>query len=108
MFVAAIYGAYFGAGLGVVPLAVLGLDIPGPLNRINGLRSVLALTVNTVAVVIFVIRAHAAWEAAALMAGSSLVGGYVGASITRRIPSVLLGVIILILGVTTGVCLLVG
>jgi uncharacterized membrane protein YfcA len=90
-FIAAIYGAYFGAGLGVVLLAVLGLAIPEPLNRINGLRSVLALTVNTVAVVIFVIHAHVAWEAAALMAGSSLVGGYVGARIARRIPSVACG-----------------
>jgi uncharacterized membrane protein YfcA len=108
VFLAAVYGAYFGAGLGVVLLAVLGLAMPEPLNRINGLRSVLALTVNTIAVIIFVIHAHIAWEAAALMAGSSLVGGYVGARLARRIPTVVLRVVILILGVATGIALLVG
>jgi uncharacterized membrane protein YfcA len=106
-FAAAAYGAYFGAGLGVVLLAVLGLCMDETLNRINGLRSVLAFIVNTVAVLIFALRADVVWGAAALMAGSSLIGGYVGARIARRIPPVVLRVIILVLGVATAVHLLV-
>jgi len=107
-FVASIYGAYFGAGLGVVMLAVLGLALPDPLVRINGLRTVLALLVNTVAVLIFVIHAHVAWNAAGLMAGAALIGGYVGARASRRIPPVLLRIIILALGLATSIRLLVG
>jgi uncharacterized protein len=107
-FLASIYGAYFGAGLGVVLLAVLGLALGDSLIRINGLRTVLALLVHTVAVLVFVIHAHVAWTAAGLMAGAALVGGYIGARIARRIPPVVLRVIILALGLTTAIRLLVG
>ncbi|HEX3947254.1 MAG TPA: sulfite exporter TauE/SafE family protein [Acidimicrobiales bacterium] len=107
-FLGAVYGAYFGAGLGVVFLAVLGLALPDPLLRINGLRSVLALVVNTVAVVIFVVHAHVAWDAAGLMAGAALVGGYVGARIARRVPTWLLRTVILALGLATAARLLIG
>jgi uncharacterized membrane protein YfcA len=106
-FVAAIYGSYFGAGLGVVLLAVLGLATAEPLARVNGLRSVLSLIVNTVALVIFVAHAHVAWGAAGLMDGSALVGGYVGARVARRIPTVVLRTVIVVLGLTTAVYLLV-
>jgi len=106
-FVAAVYGAYFGAGLGVVLLAVLGTTIPEPLVKVNGLRSVLALIINTVAVIIFVAHAHIAWRAAAIMAGCALVGGYVGARLARRIPTMALRVIIVAIGLATAVDLLV-
>jgi uncharacterized protein len=106
-FVAAIYGAYFGAGLGVVLLAVLALATPEPLKRVNGLRSVLALIINTVAVVIFVVHAHIAWPAAGLMDGCALVGGYVGARVARRIPTVVLRGLIVALGLATALRLLV-
>jgi uncharacterized protein len=107
-FVAAIYGAYFGAGLGVVLLAVLGTTLAEPLKRINGLRSVLALIINTVAVIIFVAHAHVAWRAAGLMTGSALVGGYLGARLARRIPTVALRVIIVTIGLFTALDLLLG
>jgi hypothetical protein len=105
-FVAAIYGSYFGAGLGVVLLAVLGTTIPEPLGRVNGLRSVLALIINTVAVIIFVAHAHIAWRAAGIMAGCALVGGYAGARLARRIPTVVLRATILTIGLATAVDLL--
>jgi uncharacterized membrane protein YfcA len=107
-FIAAVYGAYFGAGLGVVLLAVLGLALPDPLVRINGLRAVLSLLVNSVAMVIFVIHAHVIWAAAGLMAGGALVGGYIGAHIARRVPPALLRVVIVAVGLATAVRLLVG
>jgi uncharacterized membrane protein YfcA len=106
-FIAAVYGSYFGAGLGVVLLAVLGLATAEPLKRVNGLRSVLALIVNTVALVIFVAHAHVAWSAAGLMDGSALVGGYVGARIARRIPTVVLRSFIVVVGLVTALYLLV-
>jgi uncharacterized protein len=107
-FVASVYGAYFGAGLGVVFLAVLGTALPDPLVRVNGLRSVLALIVNTVAVVIFLAHAHIAWAAAGIMAGCALVGGYLGSRLSRRIPSSVLRSLVILLGLTTAIRLLVG
>lgn len=101
MFVASVYGAYFGPGLGVVMLAVLGIALAEPLVRVNGLRSVLSLIVNTVAVVIFVFGAHVAWGAAGLMAGSALVGGYIGSRLARRLPTVALRSIVIVLGIIT-------
>lgn len=106
-FLASAYGAYFGAGLGVVLLGVLGLTIPDRLVRINGLRSVLALVVNTVAALIFVVRAPVAWVPVAVMAGTSLVGGYVGARVSRKVPTAWLRAVVITLGVTTAVLLLV-
>jgi uncharacterized membrane protein YfcA len=106
-FVASVYGAYFGAGLGVVLLAVLGTALSEPLARVNGLRSVVALLVNTVAVVIFMARAHIAWLAAGLMTGCALAGGYVGARVARRAPTALLRAAIVAIGLASALDLLV-
>jgi uncharacterized membrane protein YfcA len=97
-FASAVYGAYFGAGLGIVLLAVLGTLLPDRLVRTNGLRGVLSLVTNTVAALIFVARAPVAWGAAGLLASSSLVGGYVGARFSRRVPSVVLRVFVIAVG----------
>jgi uncharacterized protein len=105
-FLAAVYGAYFGAGLGVVLLAVLGTALPDDLVRVNGLRSVLALVVNTVAVIVFVAHAHVAWGAAGLMTGAALVGGYVGSRLARAVPTALLRVVVIALGLATAITLL--
>jgi uncharacterized membrane protein YfcA len=107
VFVAAIYGAYFGAGLGVVLLAVLGSALAEPLVRVNGLRSVVALLVNTIAVLVFVARAHVAWLAAGLMVGCALLGGYAGAQVARRVPTALLRVAIIAIGLASALVLLV-
>jgi uncharacterized membrane protein YfcA len=94
-FLAAIYGGYFGAGLGVILLAVLGLTLEDALPRINGLRGVLSLLVNSIAVVIFAASGHVAWGAAGILAATSLVGGYLGARLSLRLrPSVLRAVVI--------------
>ena len=107
-FGAAIYGAYFGAGLGVILLAVLGLCIEDTLVRINGLRGLLALLINSLAVVVFVVAADVAWRYAALLAVSSLVGGYTGARVSRRLPTPVLRGVVLGFGVSAGVIMLVG
>jgi len=107
VFVASVYGAYFGAGLGVVLLAVLGTALAEPLVRVNGLRSVMALIVNTVAVLIFVAKAHVAWLAAGLMVGCALAGGYAGARVARRVPTNLLRVLIIAIGLASAIDLLV-
>lgn len=107
-FCCAAYGSYFGAGLGVLLLGVLGLALPDRLLRLNGLRSVLSLGINTVAVVIFTAAAPVAWAAVALMAVTSLAGGFLGANFARWLPAPALKLLVIALGVTTALRLLAG
>jgi len=85
-YLVAIYGAYFGAAQGVILLAGLRLLIPEDLQRLNGLKNVLVGVANGVAALQFVIFAHVAWGAAALVAVGSIAGAQVGAKYGRRIP----------------------
>jgi len=106
-FVAAVYGGYFGAGMGVVLLAVLGLTLPDTLARTSGLRTILSVLVNGVAAAVFILHGSLAWLAVAMLAIGSLVGGYAGARVARRLPSIVLRVVVVTIGVATGVTLLV-
>jgi hypothetical protein len=107
-FLAAAYGAYFGAGLGVVLLAVLGVTLHDRLVRLNGLRTVLALLVNTVAMAVFVARAPVAWSAVACLVPASFIGGLVGARLSRKLPAPAVRVLVIALGLAAGVKLLLG
>lgn len=105
-FGASAYGAYFGAGLGVILLAVLGLGLEDSLVRLNGVRGVLALVVNVVATVTFVAVAPVAWAAASVLAVSALGGGWTGARAARRLPPPVLRGTVIAFGVVAGVRLL--
>lgn len=107
-YLAAIYGGYFGAGLGVVLLAVLGLALDDELIRINGVRGVLSLIVNSIAVVVFVVGADVAWHDAGVLTVTSLVGGYLGARLSRRLPAPVFRVVVIGLGLVAAVRLLFG
>jgi uncharacterized membrane protein YfcA len=106
VFLAAIYGAYFGAGLGIILLAVLGLAIADSLQRLNGLKQVLSVLINSVAVVAYGAFGPVAWTAVAIMAVTSLAGGRLGGSFARHLSPVLLRVLVLGFGVTVGCILL--
>jgi uncharacterized protein len=107
VFAASVYGAYFGAGLGVLLLAVLGATLPGRLTDLNGIRTVLALVVNSIAVVVFAAAAPVEWAAAGTMAATSLAGGYVGARTAARMPVPVFRGVVVALGVAAFVGLLV-
>lgn len=95
VFVAAVYGGYFGAGLGIMLLAVLGLLLDGELPTLNALKQVLALTINLLAALFFVFSGKVEWAFAAVMAPTSLAGGHVGGLIAGRMkPKVLRAVVI--------------
>ena len=85
-----VYGGYFGAGSGVMMLAVLGLGTDLPFRVANALKTLAVLAANLVASVIFVFAADLDWRAVVLLAAGSVVGGYVGARIGRRLPVPLL------------------
>ena len=104
---AAVYGAYFGAGLGVLLLGMLGVFLAEPLRRINALKNVSSLVINTVALVAFGIFGPVAWEAVLVVAVTALVGGFLGAKVASRIPSALLRTGVVLYGVIVSVVLLV-
>lgn len=103
---AAAYGAYFGGGLGVVLLACLGLFIADDLQRLNGLKSVLSLVINFVALVVFALFGPVVWSAVAVVAPAALVGGYLGAHVARRLPASALRAVIVVFGIAVGIALL--
>jgi uncharacterized membrane protein YfcA len=97
-FVVAIYGGYFGAGMGIVMLATLGLMAVGDIHHMNGVKSVLAVAINGMAVVVFVAEGQVRWNYALPMAAATIVGGYVGARGARRLPAVYVRWIVIAIG----------
>jgi uncharacterized membrane protein YfcA len=87
---ASIYGGYFGAGLGVIELAILGLFLKDNLTRLNALKQLLSLVVNVAASWFFLFSNQVYWSAAIVIAIGSLIGGLLGGKLARIIsPSYL-------------------
>ncbi len=105
--VAAVYGSYFGAGLGVLLLAVLGIFVDDDIQRLNALKGLLSLVVNLVGVLVFLVSARVAWTEAAVLAVGSLVGGTLGVRLARLLPAAVLRGGVVVLGLVVGVVLLV-
>jgi uncharacterized protein len=94
-----VYGGYFGAGSGVMMLAVLGLGVDVEFRIINALKTLAVVAANVVATVIFVAAAEIDWRAVGMLAAGSVIGGYVGARIGRRLPPTLLRSLVVLVGV---------
>ncbi|MDA3038603.1 MAG: sulfite exporter TauE/SafE family protein [Actinomycetota bacterium] len=103
LFPTAVYGGYFGAGLGIMLLAVLGLALDDPLPRINSLKSTLSLCINLVAAAFFVFSGKVQWDLAAVMAVTSLVGGTVGGRIATRLDPKVLRIVVIVFGLAVAV-----
>jgi uncharacterized membrane protein YfcA len=84
-FILAIYGAYFGAGLGIIMLAFLGILLPDDIQHSNALKGMLSLIINAVAVLYFLFFGPVRWLPAAVMAAGAIAGGYLGAGVARRL-----------------------
>jgi uncharacterized protein len=106
VYLCSIYGGYFGAAQSVILIALLAIFLPDTLQRLNGLKIVLALLVNGVAAILFIAVAPVAWQPALLIGAGSVVGGRVGASIGRRLPPMLFRSAIVGVGVLVAVKLL--
>ena len=107
VFAASVYGGYFGAAMGVMFLAVLGLALPVSIAHTSGLRAVLSMIVNGVAAVVFLLHGGLAWEAVGLLAAGSLAGGYAGARLALALPAPALRIVVIVIGLGTAVKLLV-
>lgn len=94
-----VYGGYFGAGQGVILVGVLGIALPDSLQRVNALKNLLAGAVNLVAGIFFILFADIDWAAVGLIAVGSTIGGILGSAYGRRLPDLVLRIIIVIVGV---------
>ncbi|MEW5930436.1 MAG: sulfite exporter TauE/SafE family protein [Gemmatimonadota bacterium] len=92
---AAVYGGYFGAGLSVVVLAVLGLTLDDSLTRLNALKQALGLAVNVAAALFFAFSGEPVWHVVLVMAAGALAGGAAGGRLASRVrPEVLRRVVV--------------
>ncbi|MER7518906.1 sulfite exporter TauE/SafE family protein [Streptomyces sp. NPDC126499] len=95
LFLASIYGGYFGAAQGVLYISLMGLLLHDTLQRINAVKNILGAVVNGIAAVFFLFVADFDWTAVVLIAVGSTIGGQIGAKVGKRLPpTVLRGVII--------------
>ncbi|MFI7701813.1 sulfite exporter TauE/SafE family protein [Nonomuraea sp. NPDC049480] len=105
---AGIYGGYFGAAQGVLLIGLLGSFLDDHLQRVNAAKNVLALIVNFVAAVLFVVVADVDWQAVLGVALGAVAGGFLGAKLGRRIPAPVLRGIIVGVGIAAIIVLVYG
>jgi uncharacterized membrane protein YfcA len=103
VFFAAVYGGFFGAGLGIMLLAVLGLFTTQSLLQVNALKQALAFVINVVAAVFFAISGHVAWELVPVMAVAAMVGAVFGTRLVRVISPSHLRIVVVIVGVAVAI-----
>lgn len=98
-FFVAVYGGYFGAGVGILMLVILGFLGLTDIHAMSGLRNFFAFCINGVAAAWFIIRGVINWPIALLMMGGGIVGGWVGALFARRIGKEKARVAVVVIGV---------
>ena len=103
---ASVYGGYFGAGVGVVLIAVLGLTLHDRLDRLNALKQTLSLSANLSAAVLFCFSGQVVWPVVAPMAAGALAGGWMGGRLAGRIPPAALRWAIVAIGLVVGIAAL--
>jgi len=106
VFLTGVYGGYFGAAQGVILIGLLGVFLTDNLQRINAGKNVLVTIVNGSAAAIFVIFAHVAWLAVAMIAVGTAIGGLIGAKVGRRLPPIALRIVIVLIGIVSAVKLI--
>ena len=104
LFLATVYGGYFGGALGVILVGVLGVGLHR-LKLANAVKSVISMVTATVTLVIFGIFGPVDWAVVAVCAPASLVGGFLGAKVATRIPTTPLRVLIVVFGVAVSIYL---
>jgi uncharacterized membrane protein YfcA len=108
IFLASVYGGYFGAGLGIMLLAAMAMTLPYDIYVLQGLRSALSLLINAVAAIVFVARGHLAVTAVMVLLVGALIGGWLGTLLIRRLSSTVVRVLVVVIGAATTVKLAIG
>lgn len=104
---AAIYGGYFGAGLSVIVLAVLGLVLEDSLTRLNALKQSISFSVNIAAAIFFLFSGKVVWIVALVMAVGALLGGILGGRLAGKIPPTVLRWVVVTIGIVAAIIYLV-
>lgn len=100
---AAVYGGYFGAGVSVIVLAVLGLVLEESFTRLNALKQTVSFSINIAAAIFFLFSGKVVWSAAVVMAVCALAGGVLGGKLARWIRPSILRRIVVVTGVIVAV-----
>ena len=105
-FLVAVYGGYFGAGIGILMLAALGLLGLSDIHQMNGLKNFFAMCINAVAALYFMALGPVEWTEAMVMAAGSIVGGYGGAGLARRLGRTVVRRIVIFVGLAMAVAMM--
>lgn len=97
-FLIALYGGYFGAGIGILMLSSLALMGLGNIHQMNAIKSVLASIINGMSVCLFVLNAAVNWNYAVPMIGAGILGGWAGASVARRLDKNIVRWAVIVIG----------
>jgi uncharacterized protein len=104
-FAVGVYGGYFGAGMGILMLAALGLIGLTDLHQMNGLKNVLGLCINGVAAIYFIARGAVVWRDVVIMAVFSIAGGFLGARLAHRLGRRFVRGAVVVIGVVMTIAL---
>ena len=107
MFAASIYGGYFGAGLGVILLAALGLVLHDSLTRLNATKQAIGFLANLAAAVLFGLDGPVYWPAAVVMAIGAVGGGTIGGHLAGRVRAATLRRVVVSIGLLVGLVYLI-
>ncbi len=105
-FLVAVYGGFFGAGIGILMLAALGFVGLSNIHRMNGLKNFAAVCINGVASLTFILGRQVDWPLALLMMVAAIAGGYGGAGIAQRLGQANVRRVVVAVGLTIGVVML--
>lgn len=105
-FLVGVYGGYFGAGIGILMLAVLGFMGFTDIHRMNGLKNWGGLCMNFVAAAMFALSGIVDWAVALAMAAGAISGGYAAAHLAQRVPQFIVRRAIIAIGVASGLWLM--
>jgi len=103
VFLASIYGGYFGGGLSVILLAVLTLVSHESLTRLNAQKQMIAFSANVAAATFFLFSGHVIWSAAVVMGIGALVGGTLGGLVANWVRPLVLRWIVVLVGVAISI-----
>lgn len=103
IFFCSVYGGYFGAGLGVLLIAVMAVSLPFDMPDLQGLRNVLSLVINSCAAIIFIFRGHLALDAVYMLLVGTLIGGWLGTLLIQHLSPKVVRWLIIATGVVTTV-----
>jgi uncharacterized membrane protein YfcA len=99
-FVIAIYGGYFGGGMGIMMLAAFSIAGMDDIHEMNGLKTLLAVAINGVALVEFIANGAIAWAPGLIMVAGGIVGGYYGAFLARKVDVAVVRTVVVVVAWT--------